>query len=89
LLSDPSQWLPKDESVVVAKLNELAREVVAHINDYVDEQQKTTAADGTDFDAKTVFKSQAGVAPLQTRVTTFARWMGNKDVDYLFNVTPS
>ena len=89
LLDQPSDWLPSQEKEVAEKLVTLTREVATHLNSYVGEQQKSAAEDGTDFDAKTVFKSQQGVNPLQARVTMLGRWMGDRDEDYLFNIAPS
>ena len=89
LLSEPEGWLPKKEKEVREKLVSVAREVVSSINDYVSAAGKAAAETKTDFDAKTVFKSQQGVAPLQSQLKTQVRWMGGKDPDYLFNIPPA
>lgn len=88
LLAAPQDWLPAKEKEVRAKLIAVAREVVSSINDYVSSTAKAAAESKSDFDAKTVFKSQQGVAPLQSQLKTQVRWMGGKDPDYLFNVSP-
>ncbi|WP_181439636.1 AIPR family protein [Curtobacterium sp. MCBD17_032] len=88
LINDPARWIPGREDAVRDKLISLTREVVTHLNAYVDDQQKLAGEQGLDFDAKTVFKSQQGVSPLQTRVTMLGRWMGDRDEEYLFNIAP-
>jgi hypothetical protein len=88
LLSDPTGWLPAKEDQVRIKLASMAREVASCVNDYVSATAKAATDAGDDFDAKTVFKSQQGVAPLQLQLKNLMRWMGTKDPDYLFAIVP-
>ena len=88
LLSEPEKWLPGKEKEAKDKLVAIAREVVSSVNDYVISASKAAAESKSEFDAKTVFKSQQGVAPLQSQLKTQVRWMGGKDPDYLFNIAP-
>lgn len=88
LLSEPSLWLPAKGVEVGEKLVDLAREVAMYVNGYVTDTAAAAAEASEDFDAKTVFKSAQGVAPLQRELTTFARRIGGRDPEYLFGIDP-
>ena len=89
ILSEPERWLPSKNDEVQAKLNDLAREVSMQVNGYVKDREVEASERETDFDAKTVFKSMQGVAPLQRELTTVARRLGEKDPGYLFGIEPA
>lgn len=83
LLDKPELWLPERIDEVTAWLVDRARDVAININDYVADAAATAQADGDDFDAKTVFKSSSGVAPLRREIITVSRRLNSRDPGYL------
>jgi hypothetical protein len=88
LLDDPARWLPLRTDEVLAFLTDRARDVALNINDYVSDAAKSAAEEERDFDAKTVFKSSSGVAPLRREITTISRRLNSRDPGYLFELDP-
>ncbi|WP_157759661.1 AIPR family protein [Cellulosimicrobium cellulans] len=88
LLSQPGRWLPSKAPEVLEFLTERARDVALNINGYVSDTAEAAREHGADFDAKTVFKSSAGVAPLRREITTVARRVDARDPGYLFDLAP-
>jgi AIPR protein len=89
LLAAPEEWLPHKTQEVLGFLTDRARDVALNINDYVRDAVEAAAGDGSDFDAKTVFMSTTGIAPLRREIITVSRRMNNRDPGYLFEVTPA
>lgn len=89
LLTSPGRWLPAKTTEVLEFLSDRARDVALNVNGYVSDTGEAARENGTDFDAKTVFKSAVGVAPLRREITTVARRVDARDPGYLFVIEPS
>ncbi len=89
LMDDPGGWLPHQTDEVLGFLSDRARDVALNINGYVSDAATAAAEDNTDFDAKTVFKSASGVAPLRREITTLSRRLNTRDPGYLFELEPT
>ena len=89
LLSSPRRWLPEQTDPVLEFLTDRARDIAMNINYYVADRAQALRDAGEDFDAKTVFKSSVGVAPLRREITTLARRLNSRDPGYLFEIEPN
>ncbi|GIG36298.1 AIPR family protein [Cellulomonas pakistanensis] len=89
LLADPSAWLPAKQQEVLSWLSERARDVVGNINGYVVDAATEAQEEKRDFDAKTVFKSASGIAPLRREIATVSRRVERREPGYLFDLAPS
>ncbi|SNS79092.1 AIPR protein [Geodermatophilus pulveris] len=88
LLEKPGLWLPNQTDKVLSFLTERARDVASNINDYVKDAVDTAVREDGDFDAKTVFMSTTGIAPLRREIVTFSRRLHSRDPGYLFDLAP-
>ena len=84
LLAAPDKWLPDRLDDVRASVRGLLDDVIGSVNLYVEDK----SADDEDFDAKVVFKSQAGVRGLEADVMKSSRRQARRDEGFLFNVPP-
>lgn len=88
LMATPARWLPKRTDEVLGFLTDLARDVAININEYVKDAASAAGEEGKDFDAKTVFKSSAGISPLRREILTVSRRLNRRDPGYLFDLEP-
>lgn len=79
LLQEPAEHLA-DKSVLSAALDSIATEVVLTLNDFIEEQE----ADDESFDAKTAFKSRAGVVKLRHDLERVARRANRRGNGFYF-----
>lgn len=86
LLNSPDKWLanPAIRAEVSESLETIAREVVASVNDFVEQQ----LSDDPDFDPKVAFKSQSGVTQVRLSVLNFAKSLNRRGQGYFFAVSP-
>lgn len=88
LIEEPQRWLPEKFDEVISELDELANEVVLSLNLYVEVREEEARESSTLFDPKVVFKSKAGVQPLEGDVLSVARRGKLRDSKYGFHVHP-
>lgn len=88
-LEAPERWLPDKRAEVIDAFSELADDVVDALNFYIESREEDAAEHGTLFDPKTVFKSRAGIQPLERDVRTQARRYTRRDPNYGFGVPPA
>lgn len=86
LLRSPEQWLanPAVRSEASTSLATISREVVASVNDFVEQQ----LSEDPDFDPKVAFKSQSGVTQVRLSVLNFAKSLNRRGQGYFFAVSP-
>lgn len=86
LLNEPQRWVPNQETEVMEALRQIAADVINSMNYYVEGRLDEL---GEQFDVKTVFKSGAGVRPMEADVINATRRQARRDTTYLFNIAPS
>jgi hypothetical protein len=86
LLDEPERWLPRQAAEVRDALQQIAADVINSMNFYVDGR---LAELGDQFDVKTVFKSAAGVRPMEADVINATRRQARRDATYLFSIEPA
>lgn len=84
-LATPDRWLPDLTSAVNDAMTGLAQEVVDSVNFFIEEEEQEK---GDSFDPKVVFKSQRGVADVESQVLRLGRRLAKQDPTYFFELEP-
>lgn len=91
LFAEPERWLPEKATEVLDSLDYFAKFAADETNYYVEDREEASrqSPDGPTFDPKTIFKSTAGVRPLERQVVqAFTAVQRRPEIDVAFAVPP-